>query len=258
MRNPVFVAWPGGGGWPIPFVLYDVRVLLEAVCVRWERPSTTTTRRSTCRAWRMPHVRASFEQGGGEGGRGFWTQNLVYQKWPDQIFPIVNFGFSHYGHFGLGRGGGGFGGGPPPLLVLNYSKEALPHVQSHGRTGMQNFGNTHPNAAPVAVGRDLTWRQERKTQPVSLSWPPCNSHLIPSPGLLVKGWWVGGSRGEWVGCAGLPPPPPGGAKLVKGALPIPLEPGGRGVGPIAHGCSLHFSAAASNPPPPLGLGNHPI
>ena len=37
-----------------------------------------------------PPPRASFEQGGGEGGRGFWTQNLVYQKWPDQIFPIVN------------------------------------------------------------------------------------------------------------------------------------------------------------------------
>ena len=51
---------------------------------------------------------------GGEGGRGFWTQNLVYQKWPDQIFPIVHFVFSRDGHFGLGRGGGGFGGGVPP------------------------------------------------------------------------------------------------------------------------------------------------
>ena len=61
----------------------------------------------------------------GGGGRGFWTQNLVYQKWPDQIFPIVNFVFSHYGHFGLGRGGGNFGGGVPPPLVFNYSKEAL-------------------------------------------------------------------------------------------------------------------------------------
>ena len=46
----------------------------------------------------------------------------MYQKWPDQIFPIVNFVFSHYGHFGLGRGGGGFGGGVPPpswfLIIL--------------------------------------------------------------------------------------------------------------------------------------------
>ena len=65
------------------------------------------------------------DEGGGEGGRGFWTQNLVYQKWPDQIFPAVNFVFSHYGHFGLGRrGGGGFGGAPPPL-AFNYSKETL-------------------------------------------------------------------------------------------------------------------------------------
>ena len=62
---------------------------------------------------------------GGEGGRGFWTQNLVYQKWPDQIFPIVNFVFSHCGHFGLGRGGGVLGEGSPPPLVFNYSKEAL-------------------------------------------------------------------------------------------------------------------------------------
>ena len=64
---------------------------------------------------------------GGEGGRGFWTQNLVYQKWPDQIFPIVNFVFSHYGHFGLGRGGGGFGGGvrPPPWFLIILEKPCL-------------------------------------------------------------------------------------------------------------------------------------
>ena len=72
--------------------------------------------------------RASFEQGGGKGGRGFWTQNLVYQKWPDQIFPIVNFVFSHYGHFGLGRGGGGFGGGvpPPSWFLIILKKPCLP------------------------------------------------------------------------------------------------------------------------------------
>ena len=72
-------------------------------------------------------IRASFERGGGEGGRGFWTQNLVYQKWPDQIFPIVNFVFSHFGHFGLGRGGGGFGGGvPPPPWFLIILKKPWP------------------------------------------------------------------------------------------------------------------------------------
>ena len=59
---------------------------------------------------------------GGEGGRGFWTQNLVSQKWPDQIFPIVNFVFSHYVTLVWG-GGEGVLGNPP--LVFNYSKEAL-------------------------------------------------------------------------------------------------------------------------------------
>ena len=60
--------------------------------------------------------------------RGFWTQNLVYQKWPDQIFSIVNFVFSHYGHFGLGRGGGGFGGGVPPPWFLIILKKPCPTV----------------------------------------------------------------------------------------------------------------------------------
>ena len=40
---------------------------------------------------------------------GSGTQKLV-PKWPDQIFPVVNFLFSHNGYFGRvqdGRGGGG-------------------------------------------------------------------------------------------------------------------------------------------------------
>ena len=46
------------------------------------------------------------ERGGGPG-----TQKFVYQKWPDKIFPILNFVFSHDGHFGLEGGGGVLGGG---------------------------------------------------------------------------------------------------------------------------------------------------
>ena len=38
-------------------------------------------------------------------GGGLGTQTFVYQKWPDQSFPTVNFVFSHDGHFGLGHGG---------------------------------------------------------------------------------------------------------------------------------------------------------
>ena len=62
--------------------------------------------------------RASFER------RGGGVQKFLYQKWPDKIFPNVNFVFSREGHFGLGRGEEGFGGAPPPL-VFNYSKAAL-------------------------------------------------------------------------------------------------------------------------------------
>ena len=54
---------------------------------------------------------------GGEGGRGFWTQNLVYQKWPDQIFPIVNFVFSRDVTLVWGGREGVLGeGSPPPPL----------------------------------------------------------------------------------------------------------------------------------------------
>ena len=42
---------------------------------------------------------------GGKGG-GSGTQKFVYKKWPDKIFPMVNFVFAHDSHFGLG---GGFG-----------------------------------------------------------------------------------------------------------------------------------------------------
>ena len=79
--------------------------------------------------WIVPPGRASFEHRG-EGGRGFWTQNLVYPKWPDQIFPIVNFVFSDDGPFGLGRGGGGlgevWGRGPPPLWLVITLKKPCP------------------------------------------------------------------------------------------------------------------------------------
>ena len=51
------------------------------------------------------------EERRGGGGGGSETQKCVYQKWPDQIFPMINFVLSRDGHFGLGggvqRGGGG-------------------------------------------------------------------------------------------------------------------------------------------------------
>ena len=85
---------------------------------------------------------------GGEGGRGFWTQNLVYQKWPDQIFPIVNFVFSHYGHIGLGRGGGGFGGGvPPPWFLIILKKPWGGGYVGYIRNALEKGYSEHPRSA---------------------------------------------------------------------------------------------------------------
>ena len=55
---------------------------------------------------RLGHLRLDY----GEGRKGgSETRKFVYKIWPDQIFPIVNFGFPRDGHFGL-EGGGGPGG----------------------------------------------------------------------------------------------------------------------------------------------------
>ena len=69
------------------------------------------TRGVGCALWRGG---AAVQRGGGGGGRralekrgGSGTQNFVYQNWPDNISPIVNFAFFHDGQFGRGHGGGG-------------------------------------------------------------------------------------------------------------------------------------------------------
>ena len=59
-----------------------------------------------------------------EGGRGAETQKFVYQKWPDQIFPIVNLVVSHDGHFGL-QGGEEGGVTPPTPLVSGPSTTSM-------------------------------------------------------------------------------------------------------------------------------------
>ena len=52
----------------------------------------------------------------GGGGGASETQKFVYQKWPDQIFSMVSFVFTHYGHFRFG------GGGPPSLYGVQQFK----------------------------------------------------------------------------------------------------------------------------------------
>ena len=63
------------------------------------------------------------EMKGGMGGSG--TQECVYQNWPDQIFPMVNFVFSRDGPFGL-EGGGSRGAPPPPLRRWRKAVVILP------------------------------------------------------------------------------------------------------------------------------------
>ena len=119
----------------------------------------------------------------GEGGRGFWTQNLVYQKWPDQIFPIVNFVFSHYGHFGLGRGGGGFGGGPPPLWFLIILKK--PWGSGRGEW------DSRPSALCPLLSVVSTLRHP-PTHPPTHPPPPPPSHgpsTEHTPGVVPPGPW---------------------------------------------------------------------
>ena len=76
--------------------------------------------------WRLVAVGVGREvlEGGEGGGGGSGTQKLVYQKWPDQVFPFIKFVFSHCGHFGLG-GGGSTGGGTPPPTVYGRSNTCL-------------------------------------------------------------------------------------------------------------------------------------
>ena len=60
----------------------------------------------------------------------------MYQKWPDQIFPIVNVVVSHDGHFGLGGGPGG-GGGDNILPVVNSSFSLDGHCGRGGGGGVK-------------------------------------------------------------------------------------------------------------------------
>ena len=62
-------------------------------------------------------------------GGGVGSQQFVYQKWPNQIFPTAKFVFPHDGPFGLG--GGGLGKPPPKLQIF----EGRPGHASHRHCG---------------------------------------------------------------------------------------------------------------------------
>ena len=66
-------------------------------------------------AWGHTRSPESIGKGGKVGGRGggSGTQKTVYPKWPDQIFPMVNFAF--FPRWSLWSGGGGGVSTTPPL-----------------------------------------------------------------------------------------------------------------------------------------------
>ena len=64
---------------------------------------------------------------GREGG-GSGKQKFVNQKWPDQIFRMINFVFSHNGHFGPERGRGG----GPPTVVSRYIRVQIQGATAEG------------------------------------------------------------------------------------------------------------------------------
>ena len=91
--------------------------------------------------------RKNWKRGRGEVGGASGTQKFGYQKWPNPIFPIVNFVFSRDGHFGMGSGVWGGGGGrgvqegvpPPPLPPMAPSRNGtfairprVAHMSNHG------------------------------------------------------------------------------------------------------------------------------
>ena len=73
-------------------------------CFCWTPPPFGLNSLQTKPAPWVGYGREVLQEGG--GGQRSGTQKVVHQKWPDQSFLIVNFMFSHDGHFGRGGGRG--------------------------------------------------------------------------------------------------------------------------------------------------------
>ena len=111
-----------------------------------------------------------------EKGEGTWTQKYVYQKWPEKIFPMANFVFSHDGHFGL-QGWGGVQGMVPP---------SPPMVYGHWVTGPGLKGR-YQKMAEVPEAKNAATGDEGPAMG-SLARPRrCHCHGC--------GWWV--ADGGW-------------------------------------------------------------
>ena len=116
--------------------------------------------------------------------------NLVYQKWLDQIFPSVNFVFSHYGHFGLGGGGQGVlgEGSPPPwvLIILKKPCSAPYHFVTPLHTSSHPCYSAAPAGHKAQGSTHLRWGLEESD---SLREATVKGRLAlrqARPGLLLR------------------------------------------------------------------------
>ena len=116
----------------------------------------------------------------------------MHQKWPDQIFPTVNFVFSRDGHFGLG------GANPPPP----------PPVYGHSHTSNTNPSFSYSPSRKGLVGY-RTRTRVAKASSGAASYRPSSNHFWtashPWPTGTVDGR-VGQTQHIWP--ANAPPHPP--------------------------------------------------
>ena len=104
----------------------------------------------------------------------------MYQKWPDKIFPVVNFVFSHNGHL---VGGGGL---PPPRVTF---RRVVVSLQGPGQLPVLPFACCVglPPPPPAVYGHSNT--------SLPLAPPPG-----PGPG-AQGGWRMGTPGGRWSAAA---------------------------------------------------------
>ena len=139
-------------------------------------------------------IGAVLKGGVGVGGGGSGTQTCGYQKWPHQIVPTVNVGFSHNGPFGRGGGGGlapkklttGLGLIPKETQIPCRSPLAarLPHEMLRCFSDEVRFRRLELNRRRLMVNRRplVSNRQTR---------PPCRGPGAP------ESCWHSGQRCLW-------------------------------------------------------------
>ena len=175
----------------------------------------------------------------------------MYQKWPSQIFPIVNCVFSRDGHFGLGGGGGG-------TIICLPGVGAVPGTRGQGsmRTGGRGglAGTPPPPRVPLwpppKVGQKIlkrksSWHRRRRKEkfgcrPQTLereggeggATPPSSCGVRPFPYFAGRHQWSKASSREVKGSkrsacttnegpARVPPDRTGGTSAVHESPPPP-------------------------------------